>query len=182
MAGRWPRLAAAGRRRGLRCGHSEASADLGCDARACVGATGGGRAGRAARLAAGGRYATRATRGRAIMEGMTGTTSVTGRPDGRNERTLTTPAAPPDAVRQTLGRLLETVGAGSVFAAPVVREDVTVIPCAEVMMGLGMGQGSGTGMAADNTGQSEGSGAGGGGGGTSRPVAAIVITQGQVRV
>ncbi len=120
------------------------------------------------------------------MEGMTGTTSVTGRPDGRNERTLTTPAAPPDAVRQTLGRLLETVGAGSVFAAPVVREDVTVIPCAEVMMGLGMGlglgQGSGTGMAADNTGQSKGSGAGGGGGGTSRPVAAIVITQGQVRV
>ena len=116
------------------------------------------------------------------MEGMTGTTSVTGRPDGRNERTLTTPTAPPDAVRQTLGRLLETVGAGSVFAAPVVRENVTVIPCAEVMMGLGMGQGSGTGMAADNTGQSEGSGAGGGGGGTSRPVAAIVITQGQVRV
>jgi uncharacterized spore protein YtfJ len=116
------------------------------------------------------------------MEGMTGTTSVTGRPDGRNERTLTTPTAPPDAVRQTLGRLLETVGAGSVFAAPVVREDVTVIPCAEVMVGLGMGQGSGTGMASDSTGQSEGSGAGGGGGGTSRPVAAIVITQGQVRV
>lgn len=116
------------------------------------------------------------------MEGMTGTTSVTGRPDGRNERTLTTPSAPPDAVRQTLGRLLETVGAGSVFAAPVVRENVTVIPCAEVMMGMGMGQGSGTGVASDSTGRSEGSGAGGGGGGTSRPVAAIVITQGQVRI
>lgn len=116
------------------------------------------------------------------MEGMTGATSVTGRPNGRNERTLTTPTAPPDAVRQTLGRLLETVGAGSVFAAPVVREDVTVIPCAEVMIGLGMGQGSGTGMANNSTGQSEGSGAGGGGGGTSRPVAAIVIARGQVRV
>jgi len=116
------------------------------------------------------------------MEGMTGTTSVTGRPDGRDERTLTAPTAQPDVVRQTLGRFLETVGAAGVFGTPVVREDVTVIPCAEVMMGLGMGQGSGTGVVSDGAGQSEGSGAGGGGGGTSRPVAAIVITREQVRV
>ncbi len=116
------------------------------------------------------------------MESMTGATSMTGRPDGRGEGSLTTPTAQPDAVRQTLGRFLETVGAVGVFGTPVVREDVTVIPCAEVMVGMGMGQGSGTGIASDGTDRSEGSGAGGGGGGMSRPVAAIVIARGQVRV
>lgn len=116
------------------------------------------------------------------MEGMTGATSITGRPDGRGERTLTAPTEQPDAVRQTLGRFLETLSTVGVFGTPVVREDLTVIPCAEMIMGMGMGQGSGTGVASDGAGQSVGSGAGGGGGGMSRPVAAIVIARGQVRV
>lgn len=93
-----------------------------------------------------------------------------------------------------LGRMIESVGAGAIFGAPIEREGVTIIPCSEVMIGFGMGGGSGFGPA--DTGRGEratapaegasvatgGGGIGGGGGAQGRPVAVVTISEGRARV
>jgi uncharacterized spore protein YtfJ len=70
----------------------------------------------------------------------------------------------------------------TVFGHPTEREGVTVIPCAEILMGMGMGGGSGSGPATETAEKAGGEGIGAGGGTQGRPVAAIVITQGNVRI
>ena len=88
-------------------------------------------------------------------------------------------AAPADSTEQALSKLLIAASADAVFGEPVMNGSTTVIPCSEVMIGMGMG--SGGGPAAED-GKSTGSGSGGGGGARSRPIAAIIITQDEVRV
>jgi len=71
-------------------------------------------------------------------------------------------------------RLIERIGGhGSVravFADPVERDGLTIIPVARVRWGVGGGTGHGPGTAADS-----GSGSGGGGGLTADPVGYIEI-------
>ncbi len=88
-------------------------------------------------------------------------------------------ATPVDPTEQTLSKLVIAASADAVFGEPVVNGNTTVIPCSEVVLGMGMG--SGGGPAAEN-GKSTGSGSGGGGGARSRPIAAIIISQDEVRV
>jgi uncharacterized spore protein YtfJ len=84
-----------------------------------------------------------------------------------------------DPTGQTLGRLVTTARADTIFGQPVERENATVIPCSEVAVGVAMGSGSGP---MDEQGKLMGGGSGGGGGARGRPVAAIVITKEGVRV
>jgi len=88
-------------------------------------------------------------------------------------------ATPVDPTEQALSKLVISASADAVFGEPVVNGNTTVIPCSEVIIGMGMG--SGGGPAAED-GKSTGSGSGGGGGARSRPIAAIIITQDEVRV
>lgn len=102
--------------------------------------------------------------------------------------------APERALNDSLRRMIESVRPESIFGAPIDREGVTIIPCAEVMTGFGMGGGSGfapattqntheaAGANTPATGFSSGGGIGGGGGAQGRPVAAVVISQGRARV
>ena len=88
-------------------------------------------------------------------------------------------AVPVDPTEQALSKLLIAANADAVFGEPVVNGNTTVIPCSEVVIGMGMGSGGGP---ADENGKSTGSGSGGGGGARSRPIAAIIISQDEVRV
>ena len=88
-------------------------------------------------------------------------------------------ATPLDPTEQALSKLVIVASADAVFGEPVVNGNTTVIPCSEVVIGMGMGSGGGP---ADENGKSTGSGSGGGGGARSRPIAAIVINQNEVRV
>jgi uncharacterized spore protein YtfJ len=99
-----------------------------------------------------------------------------------------------------LRRMMDSVRPEGIFGPAVERDGVTVIPCAEVSAGFGMGGGGGFGPApanqsgpgaasgavgaqpSDGAVTAAGSGMGGGGGATGRPVAMIVISQGQARV
>ncbi|HEV2235993.1 MAG TPA: spore germination protein GerW family protein [Ktedonobacterales bacterium] len=87
---------------------------------------------------------------------------------------------------QTATETIETVGRAArpdvVFGQPIERAGVTVIPCAEIVMGIGMGGGGGTSPATAPAEPSEGQGIGAGGGMQGRPVAAIVIAEGSVRI
>ncbi|HXX77502.1 MAG TPA: spore germination protein GerW family protein [Ktedonobacteraceae bacterium] len=88
-------------------------------------------------------------------------------------------AAPVDPTERALSKLLIAASADAVFGEPVVNGNTTVIPCSEVVIGMGMGSGGGP---SGENGNSTGSGSGGGGGARSRPIAAIIITQDEVRV
>ena len=84
-----------------------------------------------------------------------------------------------DSTEQVLGRVVTAARADTIFGQPVERGDTTVIPCSEVAIGLGMGSGSGP---VDEKGNQPGGGAGAGGSARGRPIAAIVVTQDDVRV
>ena len=93
------------------------------------------------------------------------------------------------SANELLGRLFDITKPGAVYSAPVTAENATVITASEYMAGLGVGYGGGGGIEGgkepgDETSNGMGSGGGGGGGGTavSRPVAAIIIESGHVRV
>jgi len=96
-------------------------------------------------------------------------------------------------MERTINRLTEVAGPSAVFGAPVVRDDMTVIPVCRVSVGLGFGGGGGSGPAraedvhtedahAEQAPAQSGEGLGGGGGSQGRPVAAIVLTPGQVQI
>src|SRR5579871_6344064 len=91
-----------------------------------------------------------------------------------------------ETLERTLNQALGSLRSDAVFGRPVEKGATTVIPCAEVMVGLGLGGGRGSGSApasgesAEQTG--EGEGYGGGGGGRGRPVAVIVIREDGVQV
>ena len=91
-----------------------------------------------------------------------------------------------DAVQNTLTQFLDTANVNRVYGAPIRRGDVTIIPTAEVLVGLGFGAGAGSGTSpeqeGDGSGVSGGSGGGGGGRTLSRPAAVIIISPDGVRV
>lgn len=101
---------------------------------------------------------------------------------------------PERTLNDALRRMIESVRPDAIFGAPVEREGVTIIPCAEVMTGFGMGGGSGYGPAPTPTARESasattpasvptgGGGIGGGGGAQGRPVAVVVIAKGRARV
>lgn len=84
-----------------------------------------------------------------------------------------------NSIEQVFGQLANSARADVVFGQPVERDGGTVIPCAEVAVGLGMGTGSGP---MDEHGRPMGGGGGGGGGSRGRPIAVIVMTRDGVRV
>jgi uncharacterized spore protein YtfJ len=95
---------------------------------------------------------------------------------------------------EIMDKLFAVAKPGAVFSEPVTVGDYTVITASEVKVGMGFGYGSGGGSGTAEERESEeadaeeaagtGFGAGGGGGGASsgRPVAAISIGPGGVRV
>ena len=92
------------------------------------------------------------------------------------------------AVEDTMERLMKVASAENVFAKPIQKDDMIIIPAAEVMSGMGLGAGFGMGMMGAKEKKEkepeEGAGGGGGGGGRvlSRPVAVVVAADGSVRV
>jgi uncharacterized spore protein YtfJ len=83
---------------------------------------------------------------------------------------------------QTIDAIAKAARPDVVFGHPIERDGVTIIPCAEVMMGMGMGGGSGSSPATESTERAGGEGLGAGGGMQGRPVAAIVIKEGSVHI
>ena len=57
--------------------------------------------------------------------------------------------APEQTLNDSLRRMIESVRPEAIFGAPIERDGVTIIPCAEVMTGFGMGGGSGYGPVPD---------------------------------
>lgn len=82
---------------------------------------------------------------------------------------------------QLVDELGATASASAVFSDPVIHGETAVIPCAEIFAGMGMGFGSGSGNEPDGD-SGSGGGGGGGGGASARPVAAIIIRPGEVRI
>jgi uncharacterized spore protein YtfJ len=83
---------------------------------------------------------------------------------------------------QTIDAVAKAARPEVVFGHPIERDGVTIIPCAEIMMGMGMGGGSGSSPATEAKERAGGEGLGAGGGMQGRPVAAIVIAEGGVRI
>ena len=95
-------------------------------------------------------------------------------------------------LNDSLRRMFDSVRSEAVFGNPIERQGATVIPCSEIVMGFGMGGGSGFGPVSSS--QTEraiqpadgstggGRGMGGGGGAQGRPVAVVVVSEGDVRV
>lgn len=105
---------------------------------------------------------------------MAGATEVT------QDRALSASAG--NAVEQAIQHLASAARSSVVFGEPIERGEVTIIPCSEIALGMGTGGGSGTSQATQQAGAATGGGIGGGGGARGRPVAAIVISRGTVRV
>lgn len=77
-----------------------------------------------------------------------------------------------------VARLFDVADPGAVYAPPLVTGDRTVILAAELSASVGAGYGGGP-----DSGDDEGGGGGGGGGfAAARPVAAVVIEPGGVRI
>jgi uncharacterized spore protein YtfJ len=98
-----------------------------------------------------------------------------------------------DTIRDTMTEFLDTASVERVYGEPVREGDLTVIPTAEVVVGLGFGVafGGGQGTADDeepvaNSDEPAAAGFGGGGGGggrtLSRPVAVVVVSPDGVMV
>lgn len=68
--------------------------------------------------------------------------------------------------------VVQSADVGKVFGAPIIRDDVVVVPVARIRTGVGGG--SGTGPAAEG-------GTGGGYGIVAKPLGVFVITDGKVR-
>ena len=83
-------------------------------------------------------------------------------------------------LQTTMNTFLSAGNVEAVYGAPISQGETSVIPAAEVLSIAGFGLGSGGGAKPEKT----GSGGGGGGGGRvfARPVAAIVISPGGVRI
>lgn len=92
-----------------------------------------------------------------------------------------------ETIRDTLGEFLDTASVDRVYGEPLREGDLTVIPTAEVVVGLGFGVGFGGGQGPvdddeaepDKGGETTAGGFGGGGGGgrtLSRPVAIVVVS------
>jgi uncharacterized spore protein YtfJ len=106
------------------------------------------------------------------------------------EAPLTDPGQAIEMVELTLDNFLATADVSRVYGEPVQSGDTTIIPAAEVLVGMGFGAGYGSGPASSDEDEEthqekpEAGGGGGGGGGRtlSRPVAVIVASPEGVRV
>ena len=89
-----------------------------------------------------------------------------------------------ETIQNTMDTFLRAGNVEAVYGAPIRQGEAIVIPAAEVLSIAGFGLGSGSGSRGDADPGQTGSGSGGGGGGRvfARPVAAIVISPGGVRV
>ena len=86
-----------------------------------------------------------------------------------------------NTVQSTMNTFVRTAHVDHVYGEPVQHGDTTIIPAAEVLVGMGFAAGFGSGE--DETGDGGGGGGGGGGGRTlSRPVAIIIASPDGVRV
>jgi uncharacterized spore protein YtfJ len=89
-------------------------------------------------------------------------------------------------VEKTYRQFLKSTGVDQVYAEPIEKDGVIIIPAAEVISGIGFGVGHGYGVGDDEhegaSGMGGGEGGGGGGRTFSRPVAVVVVSQDGVRV
>jgi uncharacterized spore protein YtfJ len=100
------------------------------------------------------------------------------------------PAPALEAMQATMARFLDTASISRVYGEPVREGDTTIIPAAEVLVGMGFGFGYGgggekpAGENRDENGNQAGGGGGGGGGGRtlSRPVAVVIVSPDGVMV
>jgi uncharacterized spore protein YtfJ len=87
---------------------------------------------------------------------------------------------------ETIGRLFDVAAPDAVYARPLEAGEYTVITASEVSVGMGLGFGAGSDDGSEDADPASSGGAGGGGGGggfsTGRPVAAIEIGPGGVRI
>jgi uncharacterized spore protein YtfJ len=81
-----------------------------------------------------------------------------------------------DRLFETIDRTHEAAQWKAAFGEPVVVEDKTVIPVAQVGYGFGLGFGHGEPPAEEGEPSGSGEGGGGGGGASAKPLGAIVIT------
>lgn len=95
------------------------------------------------------------------------------------EPRMTTTGPAMHAIEQTVGRLFNSARVDAIFGEPIERGNVTIIPCAEVTLGLGMGSGANP---QDKNTPGMGEGVGGGAAARGRPVAVIVMTREGVKV
>jgi uncharacterized spore protein YtfJ len=103
---------------------------------------------------------------------------------------ITDPGQAIEMVEITMDNFLATADVSRVYGEPIQNGDTTIIPAAEVLVGMGFGAGYGSGPVnteSDEESEQEGTEAGGGGGGgggrtLSRPVAVIVASPEGVRV
>ena len=102
-----------------------------------------------------------------------------------------------ESLQKIMDNFVDTASVGTVYGRAVKSGDVTIIPAAEVMVGMGFGFGEGSFSPPEETAEGEpvetqadgetpqqGSGMGGGGGGYtfSRPVALVIVSPEGVRV
>ena len=87
-------------------------------------------------------------------------------------------------VQETMDTFLSAAGVHAVYGEPVGYGESIIVPAAEVVsvMGFGLGYGGGSPAADQAAGNGYGGGGGGGGRVLARPVAAIIISPGGVRV
>jgi uncharacterized spore protein YtfJ len=113
-------------------------------------------------------------------------------------RTVADPQAVRDMSHEFVEKIFAAAQPGTVFSAPVISGDYTIITAGEVMAGGGFGFGYGSGSIPtpeqqggeagpaptnqDGAGSGSGGGGGGGGGSSGRPVAAIIIGPDGVKV
>lgn len=104
--------------------------------------------------------------------------------NGNGDRADGTGPAPEvgEQVGRGLARIMEGVGADSVFGRPVEAGDRVVIPAATVIRAGGFGFGGGSQDEGDDGDVQSGGGGGGGGHALGRPVAAIDVGPEGVRV
>jgi len=87
------------------------------------------------------------------------------------------------AVEDNLDRFMAVASVEAVYGEPIMKDDLLLIPAAEVGSAMGFGVGSGYGESvSENGGEGGGSGGGGGGWNFSRPVAVIIVSPQGVRV
>ena len=100
------------------------------------------------------------------------------------KRHVPDPASAVNTVQTTLDKFLNAANVEAVYAPPITQGENVVIPAAEVLsaVGFGLGLGGGSQGAAESTNAGTGGGGGGGGRVLARPVAAIIMSPGGVRV
>jgi uncharacterized spore protein YtfJ len=106
------------------------------------------------------------------------------RPETATDTGEMVPGMSLEMTHEVLSQMLDQAGPQTAFGRPIKRDEVTVIPAAEVISvaGVGSALGNWTADEADEEAVGFGEGSGGGGKTFSRPVAVVVISGDDVRV